>query len=97
MNPFQVMGWGAVGALVFWLLGAIGAPGMVYIAAFFLRGEVVWIKDFEGEVKRTIAYTTPLGRWCRVFWATGIGHCVLLDDGTVDKSSSSSYVKVWHK
>lgn len=68
---------------------------MIWIFAFLLRGRVVWIKDFQGEAYKSIAYKNPFGMWCRVYWLWAVGHCVLLDDGTVDPRSGSSYIKEW--
>jgi hypothetical protein len=69
---------------------------MIWLFAFLLGGRVGWIKDHQGEVYKTTIYTDAWGgRWCRVFWFKAIGHCVLLDNGTVDPKSDSSYVREW--
>ena len=74
-------------------------PGLlVRIFAWLRGGEVVWIQDNQGKVLETIAYMDAFGgSWCPVFWLTSVGRCQLLQDGTVDPHSESSYVKRWKK
>ena len=45
------------------------------------------IRDFQGTVKKIIAYKNGFGMWCRVYWFTAVGHCELLEDGASALSS----------
>lgn len=74
-------------------------PGlMVRLFAFLRGGEVVWIQDFQGRTLASIAYVDAFGgAWCPVYWFWRVGRCQLLEDGTVDPRSESSYVKRWRR
>jgi len=74
-------------------------PGLlVRIYAFLTGGEVIWIKDFQGKVRSTVAYMNGFGSpWCHVYWFTKAGHCVLRANGTVDPRSQSFHVDYWKK
>jgi hypothetical protein len=74
-------------------------PGLwIRLFARLRGGEVIWIQDFQGKVKPTIAHMDAFGgAWCPVYWFGNVGHCRLLADGTVDPKSDSSYVHRWRK
>lgn len=71
---------------------------LVRLFAWLRGGEVVWILDFQGRARVTIAQMDAFGgAWCPVYWFTKTGRCQLKADGTVDQRSESSYVKQWRR
>lgn len=70
-------------------------PGFfIRIAAFLTRKKIVCLTDDEGNIKFSLAYKTPFDIIrCPVYWFTGVGNCILLDDGRV--AGHSSYIKKW--
>ena len=66
------------------------------IFAFILGGNVVALQDFQGESSLSISFVDPFDiRYCRAYFLTGVGHCVLLDGGKVSEECESSYIKTW--
>lgn len=60
------------------------------LIAFLTGGKVVWLKDHDGELTRTIAYPAGFGTWSA---HRMLGDKVTLHpDGTV---TGKSYVKYW--
>ncbi len=61
------------------------------IWAFLTGGKVVWLKDYDGELTRTIAYKAGFGKMHakRVMFK---GKVTLNEDGTV---SGKSFVRYW--
>lgn len=74
-------------------------PGLIVrFFALLWGGEVVWLKDWEGEVYQSIAMRDAFGgMYCYVHWFNRIGRCQLLNDGTVDPCSPANYIKKWVK
>ena len=68
----------------------------VRIISWFCPGKYfVELIDWTGERVWTLA-TMQDGRWqAPVYFSTNIGHVILNDDGTVDRSSESSYIYYW--
>lgn len=63
------------------------------IWAWLTGGELVYLRDFDGEVSESIAYTNAWGEKSAYrYWATKIHHVCLLPDGTVQQPN---YVKEW--
>ena len=59
-------------------------PIYLRVLAFFTSGTPVWLLDYEGVIRTSIAKTDPWGEmYCPVYLVTRVGHCVLLDDGSV--------------
>lgn len=55
-------------------------------------GELVWLRDFDGEVTLSIAYTNPWGEKCaKRWWPTSIRTVRRLDGGKVD----GGFVEGW--
>jgi hypothetical protein len=68
----------------------------IRLFAWLRGGEVVWIIDFQGDVKASIAQVNAFGgAWCHVYWFNKIGRCQLNPDGKVDRRSESFYVHEW--
>lgn len=68
----------------------------VRLFAWLRGGEVVWLEDNNGRVYVSIARRDRYGKLvCPVYWATNVGHCVLLEGGVVDPNSYSFYIKRW--
>lgn len=67
------------------------------LIAFLTGGVPVILEDFQFEEYKTIAYQTKFGFKCHVYWLTKTGDCKLLEDGTVDRKSVSSYIHYWKK
>lgn len=62
------------------------------ICAFLTGGELVWLKDHDGQVTSAIAYVNPWGeKTAERHWPFKIHTVRLFDDGTVD----GSYVRFW--
>ena len=60
--------------------------------SFLTRGELVWLRDNDGELTLSIARTNPWGeRVAKRYWPFRIRDVILRDDGTVD----GGYVKFW--
>jgi hypothetical protein len=55
-------------------------------------GELVWLRDFDGDVTLSIAYTNAWGeKFAKRWWPTNIRIVRLLDDGKV----IGGYVEDW--
>lgn len=61
------------------------------IIAFLARRELVWLRDYDGEVVLRIARRTPFGLECYRY-PPGGGRCLLFPDGTF---KGPSYVDEW--
>lgn len=61
------------------------------IMAFLLRRELVWLRDFDGEVVLRMARRTPFGLECYRH-SFGVGRCRLFRDGSFN---GPSYVGEW--
>lgn len=60
--------------------------------AFMTGGRLVWLKDADGEIKLTIAYTDPWGELrAERYWPNRVRSVRLLPDGRVD----GAYVVAW--
>lgn len=62
---------------------------MKWIAKLLGR-EVVYLRDFDGEIVRRLAWRNPFGLFCYRHKQHGL--CLLRDDGTV---CGPSYVSDW--
>jgi hypothetical protein len=58
------------------------------IWAFLTGQKVVFLKDHDGKVTKTVAYKTPFGYVAKRQWPFSFSNATLLDDGTV-------YVRSW--
>jgi len=65
---------------------------MFELWAFITRQRVVYLKDFDGEVTKTVAKKTPFGYVAKRHWPFNIKNVLLLDDGTIEPDC---YVKSW--
>jgi hypothetical protein len=65
---------------------------MLELWAFITRQKVVYLKDFDGEVTKTVAKSTPFGYVAKRHWPFDLRNVILLDDGTVEQGC---YVKFW--
>jgi hypothetical protein len=70
-------------------------PLYLRVLAFFTSGIPVWLQDNECTVRASIAKTDPRGKmYCPVYPITNVGHCVLLEDGSV---AQPHYCEKWKK
>lgn len=65
----------------------------IRIVAWWRGGRVIWCKDFQDEVKLTVAVSTPFGLHAPVFYGSNVGGFTLKPDGSC--GGSSSYIKEW--
>ena len=65
---------------------------MFKLWAFLTRQKVVYLKDFDGTVTKTVAKKTPFGYVAKRWWPFNIHNVLLLDDWTVE---NGSYVVSW--
>lgn len=70
---------------------------IINIVAWLTRGRVVYLRDMEGDIYKSIAYTDAFGFLsCRVFPLCGVGRVFLLAHGKADGSQSRcSFIKEW--
>lgn len=61
------------------------------IIAFLARRELVWLRDYDGEVVLRTARRAPFGLVCYRY-PPGSGRCLLFPDGTL---KGPSYVEKW--
>lgn len=61
------------------------------IVAFLMRRELVWLRDYDGEVVLRTARRTPFGLECYRHPPSG-ARCLLFPDGTI---KGPSYVDEW--
>lgn len=67
---------------------------LVKIWAWLTGGELVWLKDHDGEVSLSIAQTDPWGEKIAYrYWLSKVRLVVLLADGKVAKGAG--YVELW--
>lgn len=66
---------------------------MLRLAALLSRRRIVWLKDFDDEVRFSLAYTTPWGICAYVHPIIGVGQCLLRSDGKC--AGPAIYVKEW--
>lgn len=65
----------------------------VRIWAILTGGDLVWLRDHDGEVTLTIARRTPFGDLiAKRFWPTNIRNVMLLPGGEV---AGGAYVEEW--
>jgi hypothetical protein len=65
---------------------------MFELWAFVTRQKVVYLKDSDGDVTKTVAKKTPFGYVAKRHWPFNIKNVLLLDDGTVEHGG---YVRSW--
>ena len=88
-------------AALAWMLVSLFLSGHLWyqkLCALVLGLQVVELLDYEGKRSYTIVFThrDDQQRWVApVDWFTQVGQVLLNDDGTVDASSESMYVKYW--
>ena len=61
------------------------------IWAFITRQEVVYLKDFDGEVTKTVAKQTPFGLVAKRWWPFNLRNVLCTAEGT----PNGGYVKDW--
>lgn len=60
--------------------------------AFVTRRRLVWLKDIDGEVSMSVAFTDPWGETrAERYWPSGLLTVILLPGGTVE----GCYVTQW--
>ena len=64
------------------------------IWAKITRQKVVYLKDHDGTITKTVAKETPFGYVAKRFWPTDVRTVLLLPDGTVE---GASYVEEWRE
>lgn len=87
-------------ALAFMLVSLFMSGRFWYqkLCALVLGVQVVELLDYQGKRSYTIVFThkDDQQRWVApVDWFTQVGEVLLNDDGTVDASSESMYMKYW--
>ena len=66
------------------------------LLAWWRKGQIVWLRDFQGRSYRTVARKDPWGELVApVYASTNTGHVVLLPDGKIGAESESSYITAW--
>ena len=65
---------------------------VIELWAFMTRQKVVYLKDFDGEVTKTVAKKTPFGYVAKRHWPFNVRNVLLLEDGTV---GNGGYVESW--
>ena len=66
---------------------------MLYeIWAFITGQEIVWLKDYDGELTKTFAKKTPFGYVAKRWWPFNIRNVVCLPDGS---TTGVPYVHYW--
>jgi hypothetical protein len=65
---------------------------MIELWAIITRQKVVYLKDHDGEVTKTVAKKTPFGYVAKRQWPFNIRNVLLLPDGSVE---NGCYVCEW--
>lgn len=65
---------------------------MIELWAMITRQKVVYLKDFDGKVTKTVAKKTPYGYVAKRMWPFNIRNVLLLPDGSVE---NGRYVTEW--
>lgn len=65
---------------------------MFKLWAFLTGQKIVYLKDSDGDVTKTLAKNTPYGYVAKRYWPFNIRNVILLDGGKVE---GGSYVKEW--
>lgn len=65
---------------------------MFELWALITRQKVVYLKDIDGEITKTVAKKTPFGYVAKRWWPFNIRNVLLLPNGEVEKGS---YVTSW--
>jgi len=65
---------------------------MFEVWAFLTGQKAVYLKDYDGEVTKTVAKRTPFGYVAKRMWPFNIRNVTLLEDGTVE---NGGYVHSW--
>jgi len=65
---------------------------MFELWAVITRQKVVYLKDHDGEVTKTVAKKTPFGYVAKRHWPLSIRNVLLLPDGMVE---NGCYVHEW--
>lgn len=79
--------------MAFHIAEALVRPFLL-IAALLPGRRLVWLEDYDGEIRLTVVKRDETGRLAGPSMWPGVGRVVCLDDGRT--GGSSGYVNHWH-
>lgn len=81
---------------MFWFQIANKRLSIIFLSWIFKNKLAVELVSFDNTRYYTLASKLQDGLYiCPVYFGSNIGSVILLNNGTTDKSSKSSYIKYW--
>lgn len=91
-----LISWMFILISMFWFQIANKRLSIIFLSWIFKNKMAVELVSFDNTRYYTLASKLKDGSYiCPVYFGSNIGSVLLLNDGTTDKTSESSYIKYW--